>query len=1326
MTLHAYLPQDRRRALARGEELPERCRGAALFADISGFTRLTEALAQDSGQRRGADELARRINAVHQALVEAVDAAGGSVVAFAGDGMTCWFDDAGAARPCAQALQHAMQPFTGLSLKVGVAAGLALRTAVGDPAIQRLDLLAGAPVARAVAAQARAGAGEVVVEGELPATGGAPAPAADAEPDAATLRPWILPVVFRRETASGGLFAVDLRPATALFLRVPLGVAPVPEAGPTEAAAIDALVRQVQQVLQRHGGVLLEAGVDAAGLALYASFGAAQVHEDDADRALRAALELRPACEAAGGAQIGLSAGTMAVGGYGGRTRRSFGAVGDEVNAAARLMALARPGEVLVSGRLRQALAGDDFTFEARPPVALKGKAEPMAVFAATGLQQRRALRLQEPPSLLPMVGREAEARRLREALAAARAGRGQVLRVVAEAGMGKSRLVAEGIRLARREGFVGYGGACRQDGVRTPYGAWQGVWTAFFDLDPALPQRRQRAAVQMVLQQHATEQAEAWPLLGAALGQDWPDTPLTAALQPKDRKLLLEALLLRCLQAAAAEAAEDGGGLLLVLEDLHAADPLSLDLLGALVRASATLPVLVLTAERPPEGDGADPLAALRDGPVPVQRVELGGLAPADVEQLVRARLALRLPERSGALPPELLARVTARAQGNPFCVEELLDYLHDRGLDPFRPESVRALELPASLHSLVLSRIDRLSARQQDTLKAASVIGREFGRGEPQAYCPTLGDADTVAAEVQELGRLGFTPEQPGSAGPSHLFRHLVTWEASYESLALDTRARLHGQYARHLERQRPEGLPLAPLLAHHYEQAACAAEAAHWLRLAGEQAAARFANEEALACFERALRRLPEGDAGARFELLALRQPVLDLLGRRDLQRQELDRMDMLAAQAPAAPRRRATVATLRARLAIEQGDYAAARAAAQAALAQLDADAAPAPEAAALRLDAMQQLARVMLLTGEGAAARPVLDATLALARTLGAAAAQARAHSNLGHLLWHLGRFDEAAAQMAEGLALARQDRDLRTQLNILNSLGVVEKARSRFDASARCYEEALQLARRIGDRPGEAVLLNNLGSVCLAGGRPFEAGRHSEAAARLFAESGETAQHGVALANRAEAHRELGQAAQARELSQQALAVLRAAGSRPGEALVLENLGLAEAALGHGAAAEARLREAARLAHEIGLPAREASALLHLGRLLVDQGRPDAAAEALDHAESLAGPLGDALLSLGLDAAQALRLAVQDAAAAVQRVQRLLATPAGTLPMDLLAATLRVLQAAGDARAPALQALGRRELETRAATIPEAAARRDFLALPAHRAFQPG
>jgi adenylate cyclase len=287
--LLSYLPQDRLRALARGESLPDRASGTALFADISGFTPLTEALARELGPRRGVDELSQQINAVYDALIAEVERFGGSVTGFAGDAITCWFDDvvgtgdwrlgtgndssqspissphspaALRALACAVGLQTAMQTFAalplpggarlGLALKVAVAAGPIRRFIVGDPAIQLLDTLAGATVARMALGEHLARPGEVLADATALATVGALAQVVEWRSDADTgarfgvvaalaaatyddltrvsmddtpqfpperLRPWLLPTVYAREQAGQGSLLPELRPAVALFLR---------------------------------------------------------------------------------------------------------------------------------------------------------------------------------------------------------------------------------------------------------------------------------------------------------------------------------------------------------------------------------------------------------------------------------------------------------------------------------------------------------------------------------------------------------------------------------------------------------------------------------------------------------------------------------------------------------------------------------------------------------------------------------------------------------------------------------------------------------------------------------------------------------------------------------------------------------------------------------------------------------------------------------------------------------------------------------------------------------------------------------------------------
>ncbi len=167
--LSIYLPQDRRLALARGETLPERTSGAALFADISGFTPLTEEITRSLGARRGVEELTVRINSVYDALIGEVDRFGGSVISFAGDAITCWFDasleePSARAVMCAQGMQAVMPRFPDLSVKVSVSSGPVRRFVIGDPEILLIDSLAGAPVARLAMAEHLARAGEILLD----------------------------------------------------------------------------------------------------------------------------------------------------------------------------------------------------------------------------------------------------------------------------------------------------------------------------------------------------------------------------------------------------------------------------------------------------------------------------------------------------------------------------------------------------------------------------------------------------------------------------------------------------------------------------------------------------------------------------------------------------------------------------------------------------------------------------------------------------------------------------------------------------------------------------------------------------------------------------------------------------------------------------------------------------------------------------------------------------------------------------------------------------------------------------------------------------------
>jgi CheY-like chemotaxis protein len=435
-TVAVYVPMDRRLALARGAELPEHTRGAALVADISGFTPLTEALARELGLRRGAEEITRQVNRVYSPLIDAVDQHCGSVITFSGDAITCWFnedDQTSAARravSCAVVMQRAMQDLGGVStpagvelrlaIKVAVAAGPVRRLLVGDSAVQQLEVLAGALMQTLSAGEQLARPGDVLVHEPALAAAGADVTVAGWRSDEATegrfalvtdlsgppalapwpalspdqldeerLRPWLLPAVYAGVRSRASVFLSELRPAAALFLHF-AGLDFDADEG--AGRQLDAFIRWVQSILARYDAALLQVNIGEKGNYLYAAFGAPVAHEDDALRAVRAAGELvapPPKLAFIRELRAGVAHGQMRAGAYGGTTRRTYGVLGHRTNLAARLMQAA--ADILCDEAVyEQARARVPFT--ALPPLMVKGKAELVAVYRPVTVTSRAAV----------------------------------------------------------------------------------------------------------------------------------------------------------------------------------------------------------------------------------------------------------------------------------------------------------------------------------------------------------------------------------------------------------------------------------------------------------------------------------------------------------------------------------------------------------------------------------------------------------------------------------------------------------------------------------------------------------------------------------------------------------------------------------------------------------------------------------------------------------------------------------------------------------------------------------------------------------------------
>jgi len=1091
-----YIPMDRRQALAHGKSLPGRVQGTALFADIRGFTPLTEALARELGPQRGSEEITRHLNLVYDAVIDEVHGHGGSVLGFSGDAITCWFDQDNGLRAtaCALAMQEAMARFAHVTLpsgqaaplvlKASIACGPAQRFLVGDPEQSLIEVLAGQTLDRLAQVDHHTEGGEVLLDmASAHALGGQvqvalwredergerayavvqglkrPAPAAAWPPlasdaiDSAIARPWLLPPVHERLRSGLGEFLAELRPAVALFM----GFKGIDYDNDLEAEGkLDHFIRQVQAILAQYEGNLIQLTFGDKGSYLYAAFGAPVAHEDDTLRAAYTALALRdlaarlPYISETG---FGITQGRMRTGAYGSSTMRTYGVLGNATNLSARLMQAAAPNQILASDAVYQAIGGA-LEWETLPPIRVKGRSDPVAIHSLVGARQQRTLRsLFEAQNELPLIGREQEFALLTEKMDQAAGGHGQIVGFTGEAGMGKSRLVAEAARLADTRGWLRYGCECSSYGVNTSYHAWFAIWWHFFELEPTWPLPMQIDALTHQLNEIDPALTPRLPLLGAALNLPIPDNELTASFDAKLRKTSLESLLVDCLRARSQQAPT-----LLISENCQWLDPLSYDLLDVVARAIVNMPVLLLLAYRPPE------LAYLQEprisGLSHYSDRELAPFTPQEATSLIAYKLS-RAYGAEAAIPPELIARITDRSGGNPFFIDELLTYLQTQGVNPQDRQALAKLDLPTSLQSLILSRLDQLADSPRITCKVASVIGRSFEAATVWGYYPQLGEEKLVTEHLRSLERADLTIQETAEPELTYAFRQILTQEVSYESLPFATRAALHEQLGQFIERTYAEQLDQhLDRLAYHYGASQNDAKKREYGLRAGRRAQQAYANTAAIDYYQRVLPLLTDQEKP---EVLLDLGRVLELVGR---WQEALESYVQARNLAEAVGQPSLVVASEAALgdLARKQGDYS----------------------------------ASAMWLAQARAGCEALNDQ-----------AGVAQTQQYLGTLLARQGDYDGALQAYEESLTIRQQLSDSFNIANLLNNMAIIARFRKEFSRARSLNEEALAIRRQIGNRWAIAMSLNNLGNLALSLSDLTEARSRMEQALELWRQIGD-------------------------------------------------------------------------------------------------------------------------------------------------------------------------------------------------------------------------
>jgi predicted ATPase len=1077
-----------------------------------------------------------------------------------------------------------------------------------------------------------------------------------------------------------------------------------------------ALELLVEPVIRHEGTV-----ARLMGDGLLAFFGAPLSHEDDPQRAVRAALDIMAGAgqyaarlEVERGlsgfdVRAGINTGLVVVGEVGADLRFEYTAMGDAINLAARLEQNAPPGSVLISHDTYRHVQG---TFDVVPqePLAVKGRAQPVFAYIVERTRPhafRRGRRGVEGIET-PLVGRETELKGLQDALRRiVERGQCRVLTVVGEAGVGKSRLLDEFSAWSelQPQDLVRFEGRVDREMRHQPYALLRSLFSFRFGIresDAAGVARDKLVrGLDSGFQAGAGTQARLEMkahIVGQLLGLDFSASPHVQTIgedaqQLRDRALIYLGEYFRALASQ--------HPVLVLLEDLHWADDSSLDAVEGLAAslalgASGASPVLLLCAARPSLYERRPGWGSGREYH---DRLELSPLSK-DNSRLLVAEILQRVEQ----VPPLLRDLVVGGAEGNPFFLEELIKMLIEEGVIrkgktawSVEAERLGDLYVPPTLTGVLQARLDRLPFDQRQVLQQASVVGRLFwdlAVAYIAAAAQTEPDAEEVARALQSLkGREMVFPEAVSAfeGAYQYLFKHALLREVTYEGVLKRVRRAYHGLVADWMMAQAGEReTEPAGLLADHLALAGRAEEAAVYLRRAAEQAVAAYANAEAAACYSRALELMPEDNSEERYAMLLAREKLYELQGAMEERGRDVVALEALAKaldsahEAPAGKSRRAEAALRRAAYEMRRGDTAAALAAAEAAV-RLTQEARDIYGEA----DARNVWGWFLIVQGEYEEARRQLEQAVALAQKCGARDVEAESLAGMGWVFWSTGNYGVTHATYFEQAGeIYRETGDRRGEARAHHRRGILYVGAGDLPRARTHYERSLDINHEMGNRPGEAVTLGALAWVYRGEDDYAGASACHERALAIQRELGAPLAAAMGQATFAETLAAQGQYARGEALCRQALRVFRESADRRSEGGVLGTLGLIHCQQGDYDQARAYLEESLPLCRDFGERWVQSKILVALGLVCHFEGEDETARGYAQRAlENGPAPyhLGQGQSSLVLGHALA---GLRDGAGAIATYRQALDRyrQSGFLnnPMEALAGLARVALAQGD------------------------------------------
>ncbi len=825
-------------------------------------------------------------------------------------------------------------------------------------------------------------------------------------------------------------------------------------------AEVEQVVRLINLCLQELSQAIFEFDgyIDKyIGDAIMAVFGAPRAHEDDPERALRAALAMKERLEQfnqnppmplpeALGIHMGINTGTVIAGMVGTDRKRSYTVMGDAVNVASRLEGVSERGEILISESTYN-LTNRIFVFKEREEIRVKGKREPLKIWeleAARDLSQtQRGLTGMEAP----LIGREYELQNLLNHYQKLYEQQGSIVVITGEAGLGKSRLISDFRKLVNRVEeehnerakplwLFGRGLSYRQSFANR---LLVDILHRYLDLpenpDDSLVRLRLEAMGQELFGARA---GEVVPYLAALLGLKL-DEQVAANLPLNDPYLMQQRTFLAMGEWVESQARQRP--VIMVFEDLHWADPSSVHLIEYLFSLTLYMPLAIICVTRPDRESTFwnVKLQAARDYANHFTELTLWPLTDEESRQLIKHLLKI------DQMPADSEQLLLNRAEGNPLFLEEVLRSLIEEGM--IKPvdghweitRSISEIDIPNTLQGVLTARIDRLDESVKRVLQIAAVIGRVFPRF---VLAPIVNEPEILEKALEELELAELIKVRTREPEPEYMFKHFLTHETAYNSLLHQQRSLIHKQIGDYMSRLYWQlGEEYAAIVAEHYCRSETWPRALRYLHRAGDAAVQSFANTQAVEFYSRALE-------------------VANILG------QESDQATVLA------------VLEGRARILTRLGepqkaieDYKAMLALAK----QLDNN--------SVQMRALNGIGSLHASHYDFSQASEFFREALEVSRRIGDERGIADTLSQLGNFYYNMGELGLATQCYREASDISANVQDEARRIEAEDGLAKIMIEQGEISASIARYEEIINIRRRLGYRTG---LMNSLSSLLVA------------------------------------------------------------------------------------------------------------------------------------------------------------------------------------------------------------------------------------------------